>query len=89
MALFKKEFLLLHCSENEREMNLMDSFRKDEDLMNMDIRDRKPNGVIADFNEEVYSVDSTGATISAQSSVSLLYHYCSKLPHDEYVLPVY
>ncbi|XP_048490834.1 dicer-like protein 4 isoform X2 [Beta vulgaris subsp. vulgaris] len=83
----QSEYAFLVDSENEREMNLMDSFRKDEDLMNMDIRDRKPNGVIADFNEEVYSVDSTGATISAQSSVSLLYHYCSKLPHDEYFNP--
>lgn len=70
-------------------MNLMDSFRKDEDLMNLDIRDRKPNGVIADINEEVYSVGSTGATISSQTSISLLYHYCSKLPHDEYVVIVY
>ncbi|KMT03583.1 hypothetical protein BVRB_8g192580 [Beta vulgaris subsp. vulgaris] len=83
----QSEYAFLVDSENEREMNLMDSFRKEEDLMNMDIRDRKPNGVIADFNEEVYSVDSTGATISAQSSVSLLYHYCSKLPHDEYYNP--
>ncbi|GMH30664.1 hypothetical protein Nepgr_032507 [Nepenthes gracilis] len=40
-----------------------------------------------DFEEKIYSVDSTGATISSQSSISLLHHYCSKLPHDEYFNP--
>lgn len=84
----QSEYVFLVDSENEREMNLMESFRKDEDLMNMNIRDRKPNGVIANIKEEVYSVDSTGATISTQTSISLLYHYCSKLPHDEFFTPM-
>ena len=66
-------------------MNLVSSFRKDEDRMNMDIHLRKSDNVVAHTKEEVYSVGSTGATISTQASVSLLYHYCSKLPRDEYV----
>ncbi|XP_021741889.1 dicer-like protein 4 isoform X2 [Chenopodium quinoa] len=84
----QSEYVFLVDSESEREMNLMDSFRKDENLMNMNIRDRKPNGVIANNKEEIYSVGSTGATISTQTGVSLLYHYCSKLPHDEYFAPM-
>ncbi|KNA22477.1 hypothetical protein SOVF_033880 isoform A [Spinacia oleracea] len=84
----QSEYVFLVDSGSEKEMNLMDSFRKDEDLMNLNIRDRIPNGVIAYIKEEVYSVGSTGATISTQTSISLLYHYCSKLPHDEYFTPM-
>ncbi|XP_057537099.1 dicer-like protein 4 isoform X3 [Amaranthus tricolor] len=84
----QSEYAFLVNSQNDRERYLMDSFRKDEDRMNMVIRERKPNGVIADINEEVYSVGSTGATISIQTSISLVYHYCSKLPHDEYFSPM-
>ncbi|KAK9706277.1 hypothetical protein RND81_07G114300 [Saponaria officinalis] len=68
-------------------MKLMDSFGKGEDRMNMDIRDRKPDVELANIKEEVYSVGLTGATISTQTSISLLYHYCSKLPRDEYFNP--
>jgi len=66
-------------------MTLVRSFEKDEDRMNMDIHLRKSDNVVAHTKEEVYSVGSTGATISTQVSISLLYHYCSKLPRDEYV----
>lgn len=83
----QSEYAFLVDSENEREMKLMESFRKDEDLMNMDIKTRKSDGVAANIEEEVYSIGSTGATISTQTSVSLLYHYCSKLPRDEYFNP--
>lgn len=32
-----------------------------------------------------YRVDSTGATVTADSSVSLIHKYCEKLPKDRYV----
>jgi endoribonuclease Dicer len=33
-------------------------------------------------DEEVYSVESTGATVTLSSSVALIYFYCSRLPSD-------
>ncbi|KAH9603173.1 hypothetical protein KSS87_008418 [Heliosperma pusillum] len=83
----QSEYAFLVDSENEREMKLMDSFGKGEERMNMDIRNRKPNVEVAKIKEDVYSVGFTGATISTQTSISLLYHYCSKLPRDEYFIP--
>ncbi|XP_020094858.1 endoribonuclease Dicer homolog 3b-like isoform X2 [Ananas comosus] len=34
-----------------------------------------------------YRVDSTGATVTADSSVSLIHKYCEKLPKDRYFTP--
>jgi hypothetical protein len=40
----------------------------------------------SDLNdEEVYSVESTGASVTLSSSVGLLYIYCSRLPSDRLV----
>lgn len=36
-------------------------------------------------DEEYYRVESTGAVVTLNSSVSLIYIFCSKLPSDEYV----
>jgi endoribonuclease Dicer len=69
------------------ELNLIENFKKDEDKMNHDIDCRDSNSEFVDSEERTYKVDSTGAEISAGSSVSLLHHYCSKLPHDEYFNP--
>lgn len=65
---------------------MIEHFKKDEAQMNEEISSRKSHVPIIDFDERTYKVDSTGATISAVSSVSLLHRYCSKLPHDEYDL---
>lgn len=54
--------------------------------MNREISSRKSQVKMIDFEEKTYQVDLTGATISAAFSISLLYRYCSKLPHDEYAL---
>ncbi|XWS70161.1 hypothetical protein CRYUN_Cryun03dG0025400 [Craigia yunnanensis] len=35
----------------------------------------------------VYIVDSTGASITADSAVSLIHRYCEKLPGDKYYMP--
>ena len=61
-------------------------FVKDELKMHQDISSRKSQVTMTDFEEKTYQVDLTGATISSASSISLLHHYCSKLPHDEYAL---
>ncbi|KAG1355238.1 hypothetical protein COCNU_07G013500 [Cocos nucifera] len=36
---------------------------------------------------DVYCVESTGATVTADSSVSLIYKYCDQLPKDRYFIP--
>ena len=54
--------------------------------MNEEISLRKSSNQITSFEERTYKVDTTGATISSIMSISLLHHYCSKLPHDEYDL---
>uniref|UniRef100_A0A8I6Y5Y1 Uncharacterized protein n=2 Tax=Hordeum vulgare subsp. vulgare TaxID=112509 RepID=A0A8I6Y5Y1_HORVV len=37
---------------------------------------------------EYYRVESTGATVTMNSSVQLIYFFCSKLPSDEYFTPL-
>ena len=76
--------LLQHCSGNQNELNLIENFKKDEEKMNAEIASRTSSVTFVDFDERTYKVASTGATISSGYSVSLLHHYCSKLPHDEY-----
>ena len=65
---------------------MIENFKKDEDQMNDEIASRTSSSTFVDSEERTYKVDSTGAEISAVTSVSLLHHYCSKLPHDEYGL---
>ncbi|XP_062215257.1 endoribonuclease Dicer homolog 2a [Phragmites australis] len=38
--------------------------------------------------EEYYCVESTGAVVTLNSSVPLIYFFCSKLPSDEYFKPL-
>lgn len=51
--------------------------------MNEEIECRTSTITFNNLEEKAYRVDSTGATISAGSSISLLHRYCSKLSHDE------
>ncbi|XP_057968362.1 dicer-like protein 4 isoform X2 [Malania oleifera] len=72
---------------SQRELNLIEAFKEAEDQMNKEIALRTSSETSVTFEERVYKVDSTGATISSGASVSLLYHYCSKLPRDEFFNP--
>nr|WOD55120.1 DICER-like protein 4 [Abelmoschus esculentus] len=81
------EYAFLVNSANERELNLINNFKKDEDRMNMEITFRTSTEISIGPEERIYTVDSSGASISSGYSISLLHHYCSKLPHDEYFYP--
>ncbi|XVF35510.1 hypothetical protein REPUB_Repub18cG0151900 [Reevesia pubescens] len=81
------EYAFLVNSGNERELNLIQNFKKDEDRMNMEISFRTSTEIFIGLEERMYKVDSSGASISSGYSVSLLHLYCSKLPHDEYFDP--
>lgn len=54
-------------------------------IMNGEITSRSSSETFDDLEQTVYKVDRTGASISTCSSVSLLHHYCDKLPKDKYV----
>ncbi|KAF6147407.1 hypothetical protein GIB67_016764 [Kingdonia uniflora] len=75
-------FLVDRTNENE-ELDMIASFRSDECRMNEKITRRTSRETFEDLNEEIYKVGSTGASISAGYSVSLLHQYCAKLPHDD------
>ncbi|GMI92533.1 DICER-LIKE 4, dicer-like 4 [Hibiscus trionum] len=81
------EYAFLVNSANEGELNLINNFKKDEARMNMEITFRTSTEVSTGPEERIYTVDSSGASISSGYSISLLHHYCSKLPHDEYFYP--
>ncbi|KZV28379.1 dicer-like protein 4 [Dorcoceras hygrometricum] len=83
----QSEYAFLVDRNNPRELDLIEHFKKDEDRMNEEISSRTSHVIPTDFEERTYRVDITGATISSVSSIALLHHYCSKLPHDEYFKP--
>lgn len=83
----KSEYAFLVDRGNQRELDLIEHFTRSEAQMNDEISSRKSLTTVADFQENIYKVDMTGATISSASSISLLHHYCSKLPRDEYFCP--
>ncbi|XP_075077545.1 dicer-like protein 4 isoform X3 [Nicotiana tabacum] len=83
----KSEYAFLVDSDNQRELNLIEHFSRNEARMNDEISSKKSCTTVIDFQENIYKVDMTGATISSASSISLLHHYCSKLPRDEFFCP--
>ncbi|XP_024979353.1 dicer-like protein 4 isoform X2 [Cynara cardunculus var. scolymus] len=83
----QSEYAFLVDRGSQRELNLIQNFCEDEAQMNNEITSRTSTVEYVDFEEKVYRVDSTGATIGSGSSVSLLHRYCSKLPHDEFFNP--
>ncbi|CAL5376126.1 unnamed protein product [Camellia sinensis] len=83
----QSEYAFLVDRGNQNELNLIEDFKKEEDKMNAEIASRTSSVTFVDLEEKTYKVASTGATISSGYSISLLHHYCSKLPHDEYFNP--
>ncbi|XP_030456382.2 dicer-like protein 4 isoform X1 [Syzygium oleosum] len=83
----QSEYAFLVDRGNQKEIDLIDNFKKDEDRMNVEITARTSDETFSALEERIYRVDSSGASISSGSSISLLYQYCAKLPHDEYFDP--
>nr|XP_024928613.2 dicer-like protein 4 [Ziziphus jujuba var. spinosa] len=83
----QSEYVLLVDSGNEKEVNLIENFKKDEDRINLEITSRTSSETFIGLEESTYKVDSSGASISSGYSISLLHQYCSKLPHDEFFDP--
>ncbi|KAM7263172.1 hypothetical protein ACFE04_000855 [Oxalis oulophora] len=83
----RSEYAFLVDSGKEKEINLIDIFKNGENHMNVEISNRSSTEIFNGFEERIYRVYSTGASISSGYSVSVLHHYCSTLPHDEYFEP--
>lgn len=83
----QSEYAFLVDSGNQRELDLIKNFSKDEDRMNREIMFRTSSDAFTCSEESMYKVESSGACISAGYGVSLLHRYCSKLPHDEFFNP--
>ncbi|KAL4181409.1 hypothetical protein AMTRI_Chr12g271070 [Amborella trichopoda] len=75
-------------SGNDAQMNLINHFIAGEEHMNQEIIKRSSEDAFADTEDTTFKVESTGASISTACSVSLIYHYCSRLLHDEYFTSV-
>ncbi|GAV83950.1 dsrm domain-containing protein/DEAD domain-containing protein/Helicase_C domain-containing protein/Ribonuclease_3 domain-containing protein/PAZ domain-containing protein/dsRNA_bind domain-containing protein [Cephalotus follicularis] len=83
----QSEYAFLVDSGNQKELDLIESFKKDEDRMNIEISARTSNEMFTGSEERMYKVDLSGASVSSGYSISLLHHYCAKLPHDEFFDP--
>ncbi|KAJ0266449.1 Dicer-like protein 4 [Hirschfeldia incana] len=83
----KSEYAFLVDRGNEKEMDLIENFKVNEDRTNLEITSRSSEETCPRLDDEVYRVHETGACISGGSSISLLYKYCSRLPHDEFFQP--
>ncbi|XP_045827560.1 dicer-like protein 4 isoform X3 [Trifolium pratense] len=83
----RSEYAFLVDSGNEKELDIIAGFEKDEFRMNMEIADRTSSETHSIPVERIFTVDSSGASVTAAYSISLLHQYCSKLPHDEFFDP--
>ncbi|XP_068649428.1 endoribonuclease Dicer homolog 4-like isoform X2 [Aristolochia californica] len=83
----QSEYAFLVERENQHELKLVNEFISNEERMNKEITSRTSRETLDGLQERRYKVDKTGANISTGSSVALLHHFCSKLPHDEYFTP--
>ncbi|KAG9456245.1 hypothetical protein H6P81_000753 [Aristolochia fimbriata] len=83
----QSEYAFLVERENQHELAQVTEFISNEDKMNKEIASRTSAETFGGLVERRYKVDKTGANISTGSSVSILHHFCSKLPHDEYYSP--
>ncbi|GLJ43003.1 hypothetical protein SUGI_0892520 [Cryptomeria japonica] len=88
--MLESEYIFLVERGNFAEEKLVKHFVTGEEQMTREVLDRTPEGAdpYEDEEDQIYKVDSTKATISTGCSVSLLYHYCSKLSKDEFFCPV-
>ncbi|KAJ8750873.1 hypothetical protein K2173_016054 [Erythroxylum novogranatense] len=82
--------LMLERGNMKQRDQLFDIIRSEWSMTEMAVN-RDPNlwtpKVCSNEETKSYVVDLTGASITADSSVSLIYQYCEKLPGDRYYTP--
>ncbi|KAF5179568.1 Endoribonuclease dicer-like protein [Thalictrum thalictroides] len=85
------QYILMLERENVEQRNLLYEMMRSENSMTDSTLNRDRDASISKvwYIEEpnTYFVDSTGASVTTDSSVSLIYRYCEKLPGDMYFTP--
>ncbi|XP_076928332.1 endoribonuclease Dicer homolog 2-like [Bidens hawaiensis] len=85
------EFLLLIPSEDPKTLEKVRNYLKSGDIMREEslIHASEPCTPLNNdiLNEARFCVESTGASLSLSSSISMVYLYCSRLPSDGYFKP--
>ncbi|XP_006653591.1 endoribonuclease Dicer homolog 4 [Oryza brachyantha] len=83
----KSKYVVLLERGNQSHEKLLNGYIDGECIMNEEIDSRTSNDIFDCLAENIYRVDSTGASISTACSVSLLHRYCDNLPRDMFFTP--
>ncbi|KAJ3679169.1 hypothetical protein LUZ60_017180 [Juncus effusus] len=86
--MIKSKYIFLLEKDNQQHEKLIETYRSGENKMNNEIGKRTSSETFEPLEELTYKVESTGASISTGSSVSLLNRYCGNLPRDIYFTPI-
>ncbi|KAH0969724.1 hypothetical protein GBA52_028320 [Prunus armeniaca] len=85
------QFILMLERGNKKQIDQVFDVIRSEYSMTETSRNRDPEVCIlrnCNFEEtKAYYVNATGASVTADSSVSLIHRYCEKLPGDKYFIP--
>ncbi|MCL7031503.1 hypothetical protein MKW94_015389 [Papaver nudicaule] len=85
------QYVLMLERGNTNQRDLLFDVIKSEHSMTVAASHRDPDAGITKLScveeTEPYYVESTGASVTVDSSVSLIYRYCEKLPGDKYFQP--
>ncbi|XP_050365532.1 endoribonuclease Dicer homolog 3-like [Argentina anserina] len=85
------QFIIMLEKDNKKQRDHLSDIIKSEHSMIDTSRTRDPyvcNLRACNFEDaNAYYVEATGASVTPDSSVSLIYRYCEKLPGDRYFIP--
>ncbi|XP_062207830.1 endoribonuclease Dicer homolog 3a isoform X2 [Phragmites australis] len=85
------QYILMIERENVKQNDLISAIMRSKTLMVDIASNREPEDPHPSFfpTEEIneYHIATTGAKLTADSSISVLYQYCEKLPKDKYYTP--
>ncbi|KAL7112075.1 hypothetical protein ACP275_05G130300 [Erythranthe tilingii] len=85
------EYIIMLERGNTKQLDDMFYITRSENSMTQTAMNRNPDDwsikACITKEEHVYVVGSTGASVTADSSVSLIHRYCQKLPGDKYFTP--
>ncbi|XP_054779849.1 endoribonuclease Dicer homolog 3b-like [Prosopis cineraria] len=84
------QFVIMIERENVKQRNqLFDIIRSEYSMADVTMKRDDSSALVPYRTEEIhtYCVNTTGACVTADSSVSLIHRYCEKLPGDKYFVP--
>ncbi|KAG8381903.1 hypothetical protein BUALT_Bualt05G0021200 [Buddleja alternifolia] len=86
------QYIIMLERGNKKQLDHVSYITRSENSMTNTAMNRDPGGCplkpsITNEALEKYVVESTGASVTTNSSVSLIYKYCEKLPGDKFFVP--